>query len=86
MGNFNYPDTCWEAHSAKYSPSKKLLTCIADSFLLQKEEEETRRLALLDLILTNRDDVVDEEAGRETLEVGGHVILRFLISKDAKAV
>ena len=53
MGDFNYLDIFWEANSAKYGPSKKVLVCVADHFLLQKVEKETRELAILDLILTN---------------------------------
>ena len=62
MGDFNYLDICWEANSAKYGPSKKFLVCVADNFLLQKEKKETRGLTILDLILTNSDDLVGEGA------------------------
>ena len=84
MGGFNYPDICWEANSAKYGPSKKLLACVADNFLLQKVEKESRRFAIPDLILTNRDDLVGEVAVRGTLGESDHV-LEFLISKETKA-
>ena len=85
MGDFNYPDICWEANSVKYGPSKKVLACVTDNFLLQKVEKETRGSAILDLILTNRDDLVGEVAVRETLSENDHVLLEFLISKETKA-
>ena len=47
IGDFGYSDICWAANSVKYSPSKKFLACMSDSFLLQKVEKETRELAVL---------------------------------------
>ena len=73
MGDFNCPDICWEANSTKYGPSKKFLAYIAYNFLLQKEQEETRGVVILDLILTNRDDLVEEVTVRETLEESNHI-------------
>ena len=58
---------------------------MADNFLLQKVEKETRGYAILDLILTNRDDLVGEVAARGTLRESDHVLLEFLISKERKA-
>ena len=39
---------------------------MADNFVLQKVEEETGGIAVLDSILTNRDDLVEEVAARGT--------------------
>ena len=85
MGDFNFPDICWETYSAKQGPSKKFLSCAADNFLLQKVEEGTRGSAILDLILTNRDELVDKVAVSGTLGESDHVILEFLILTEAKA-
>ena len=82
MGDYNYPDICLETNSAKYGPSKKFLACAADEFLLQNVEKETRGLVILDLILTNRDDVVEEVAGRGILGESNYVVLDFLISTE----
>lgn len=38
---------------------------MTDDFLLQKAEEETRGVTLLNLILTSRDDLVEEVAVRK---------------------
>ena len=84
MGDFNYPDICWEANSAKYGPSKKFLACVADNFLLQKVEKETRGFAILDLILTNKDDLVGKVVVMGTLGESNDVLLEFLISKETK--
>ena len=48
-------------------------------------EEETRGLAILDLILNNRDDMVKGVAAIGTLGESDYVILEFLILKETKA-
>ncbi|KAF7235973.1 hypothetical protein EYD10_17232 [Varanus komodoensis] len=52
MGDFNFPDMCWETNSAKHGPSKRFLTCVANNFLQQKVEEGMRGSTTLNLILT----------------------------------
>ena len=58
---------------------------VADNFLLQKVEKETRGFAILNWILTNKDDLVGKMAKRGTLGESDHVLLEFLISKETKA-
>ena len=67
----------WLSHI--YTVYMKFLACVADNFLLQKVEKETRGFAILDLILTNRDDLVGEVAVRGTLGES-----ELLISKEMK--
>ena len=85
MGDFNYPDICWGTNSAKSGPSKKFLTCVGDNFLLQSVEEGTRRSAILDLILTDSDDLVDKVTSTGTLGESDNLILEFLILKEVEA-
>ncbi|KAG6927235.1 hypothetical protein G0U57_010163, partial [Chelydra serpentina] len=59
MGDFNYSDICWENNTAGHILSNKLLECIGDNFLFQKVEKATRGEAVLDLILTNREEWVE---------------------------
>ncbi|GAB0195031.1 hypothetical protein GRJ2_001968400 [Grus japonensis] len=55
MGDFNHPDICWRDNAAEHKQSRKFLECVNDNFLLQVIEEPTRRGAMLDLILTNKE-------------------------------
>ncbi|GAB0206583.1 mitochondrial enolase superfamily member 1 [Grus japonensis] len=55
MGDFNHPDICWRDNTAEHKQSRKFLECVDDNFLLQGIEEPTRRGAMLDLILTNKE-------------------------------
>lgn len=42
MGDFNYPDICWESNFAKSQKSSRFLSFLADNFICQEVEE--RRL------------------------------------------
>jgi len=64
MGNFNHPDICWEDHTARHLQSRRFIQSIDDNLVMQMVEEPTRR-ALLDLVLTNKEGLV------ENVKVGG---------------
>ncbi|KAF7243633.1 Pericentrin, partial [Varanus komodoensis] len=49
MGDFNFPNICWETNSAKHDPSKRFLTWVADNFPQQKVEEDTSSDLVLQL-------------------------------------
>ncbi|PKU42484.1 rna-directed dna polymerase from mobile element jockey-like [Limosa lapponica baueri] len=55
VGDFNHPDICWKGYTARNTQSRRFLQCIDDNFLTQLVEEPTRREALLDLVLTNKE-------------------------------
>ena len=86
MGDFNYPDICWKTCSAQNGKSNKFLTCLADNFISQKVEGATRGCASLELILTNREKLVDEVKVVGALGSSDHVILDFMILGKTKTV
>ena len=59
MGDFNHPGVSWKNGTAGHQKSRRFLECIDDKFLLQVVEEPTRRGAMLDLVLTNQEGLVD---------------------------
>ncbi|PKU35647.1 glycerol kinase [Limosa lapponica baueri] len=65
MGDFNHPDIPWEGYTARHLQSRKFLQCTDDKFLTQVVEEPTRRGVLLDLVLTNKEGLVED------IKVGG---------------
>jgi len=65
MGDFNHPDVCWNDHTARHTQSRRLLQGIDDNFLMQVVEETVRRDMLLDLVLTNKEGLVED------VKVGG---------------
>ncbi|PKU43807.1 hypothetical protein llap_5873 [Limosa lapponica baueri] len=67
VGDFNFPDVCWEYNTAEREQSRRFLECVEDNFFTQLVSEPTRESALLDLLLVNREELVGE------VKVGGHL-------------
>lgn len=84
MGDFNYPDICWESLSGKTHGSTKFLSSLADNFICQKVEKKTRGSAILDLILTNKEEMVEEVRVAGTLGCSDHAIIEFYITKGGR--
>ncbi|GAB0184093.1 hypothetical protein GRJ2_000874600 [Grus japonensis] len=64
MGHFNYPDIRWRHYTAEQKQSRfvtsLLLECIDNSFLTPVIKELTRGGILLDLTLTNKEELVKD--------------------------
>ena len=54
MGDFNFPNICWEYNLAQKKQSRRFLECMEDNCLMQMIREPTRGAAPLDLLFTNR--------------------------------
>lgn len=54
-GDLNHPNICWRNNTARHMQYRSFLEIIDDNFLTQVIQEPTRRDALLDLVLTNKD-------------------------------
>jgi len=65
MGDFSYPGICWKDHTARHTQSRRFLQSTDDKFLTQVVEEPMRRGVLLDLVVTNREGLVED------VEIGG---------------
>lgn len=74
MWVFNYSDICWKTYSAKNEQSNKFLTSLAEHFLFEKVEVEP---VILDHILTNEEELIDEEKAVGTLGAHNHIFLWF---------
>ncbi|CAM4580634.1 unnamed protein product [Caretta caretta] len=79
MGDFNHPDICWESNKAVHRQSRKFLENIGDNFLVQVLEEPTRGRALLDLLLTNHEELVGEAKVDGNLGGSDHEMVEFRI-------
>ena len=55
VGDFNHPNICWRDNTAGHKQSRRFLQCVDDNFFLQVIEEPTRRSAMLDFVLTNKE-------------------------------
>ncbi|XP_060139070.1 uncharacterized protein LOC132593239 [Zootoca vivipara] len=81
MGDFNYPDICWMSNSAKSIRLNRFLTGLADNFIVQKVGEATRGSAILDLVLTNSDDLVSGVDVAGSLGGSDHALLEFIVQR-----
>ncbi|GAB0186660.1 hypothetical protein GRJ2_001131300 [Grus japonensis] len=84
MGDFNHPDICWRDNAAERKQSRKFLECVNDNFLLQVIEEPTRRGAMLDLVLTNKEGLVRNVKLKGTLGCSDHKMVEFKILRAAR--
>jgi len=79
MGDLNHPDISWEDHIARHMQSRRFLQSIDDNFLMQVVEEPTRRGALLDLVLTNKEGLVEDMKVGGRLGGSDHEMVNFQI-------
>lgn len=56
--NFKHPDTCWNGNRAMHNRSRRFLECIEEIFLKEVINELIRGDALLDLLLSNKEELV----------------------------
>ncbi|KAK4826957.1 hypothetical protein QYF61_012806 [Mycteria americana] len=60
IGDFNHPDICWKSDTVNCNQCRKLMECVEDNVLVQVMESPTRGEALLDLLLTNAEELIGE--------------------------
>ncbi|GAB0188870.1 hypothetical protein GRJ2_001352300 [Grus japonensis] len=77
MGDFNHPDICWRDNAAELKQSRKFLEYVDSNFLLQVIEEPTRRGAMLDLILTNKEGLVGDVKLKGSLGCSDHEMVEI---------
>ncbi|PKU35337.1 glycerol kinase [Limosa lapponica baueri] len=58
--DFNQPAKCWRNNTAVHKESRRFLENINDKFLTKVTVEPTKTGALLDLVLTNKEDLIED--------------------------
>jgi len=86
MGHSSHPDICWRDNTAGHKQSRKFLDCVDDNFLLQGTEEPTRRGAMLDLVLTNKEGLVGNVKLKVSLGCSDHEMVEFKILRATRRV
>jgi len=87
MGDFNHPDISWEDHRARHIQSRRFLQSIDDNFLMQVVEEPTRKGTLLDLVLTNKEGLVEDVKVGDRLSCSDHEMVEFrILSGGSRAI
>ncbi|GAB0204724.1 highly reducing polyketide synthase PKS6 [Grus japonensis] len=86
MGDFSQPRICWRDNTARHKQSRRFLEYVDDNFLLQVIEEPTRRGAMLDLVLTNKEGLVGNVKLKGSLGCRDHEMVEFKILRAARRV
>ena len=81
-GDFNYPDIDWSSNCCSNHCSQLFLDTVQDKYLFQHEEAPTRHVQnstphILDLILTNEEEMINSVNILPALGLSDHVCLRF---------
>ncbi|XP_062466520.1 uncharacterized protein LOC134159318 [Pezoporus occidentalis] len=84
MGDFNHRDICWRDGTARHKQCRRFLDCVEDNFLLQVIEEPTRRGAMLDLVLTNREGLVGKVMLQGSLGCSDHEMVEFEVLRTVR--
>lgn len=58
MEGFDHLEVCWESNTAGCKESRRLLECMEATFLVQVLDKPARSEVLLDLLLTNVDELI----------------------------
>ncbi|PKU44428.1 dtw domain-containing protein 2 [Limosa lapponica baueri] len=86
MGDFNHPDICWRDNTTGHEKSRKFLECVDDNYLLQMVEEPTRKGALMDFSLTNKEGMVGNIKLKGSLGCSDHETIEFKILRTVRRV
>lgn len=89
MGDFNYPEINWDSRQCTANASvgsKLFLDSVEDNFIKQHVRCPTRQNAVLDLILTDEDDMIDAIESLGPFSSSDHHCLRWLISTGTSGI
>ncbi|GAB0186773.1 hypothetical protein GRJ2_001142600 [Grus japonensis] len=84
MGDFNHCNICWRDNTAGHKQSRRFLECIDDNFLLDVTEKPTRRGAMLDLVLTNEEELVGNVKLKGSFGCSDHETVESKILRAAR--
>lgn len=83
MGDFSYPDICWDSSTAGGTQSRRFLESVEDYLLVQALDGPIRGEALLDLELTKGELSVREVKIGGSLGCRDHALVEFAIWRNA---
>ncbi|PKU49415.1 rna-directed dna polymerase from mobile element jockey-like [Limosa lapponica baueri] len=75
MSDFKYRDIFWKNNTAAHMLSIKFLECIEDCFLTQTLDVPTRKEALLDMLLTDQENLLCNVLASDSLGCSNHYVV-----------
>ena len=82
VGDFNHPDICWKDHTESCKRSRRLVESIDDNFLVQVLDGPTRGEVLLDLLLTDAEEIIKGINVGGSLGCSDRALVEFVISRN----
>ncbi|PKU38980.1 inositol -trisphosphate receptor-interacting 1 [Limosa lapponica baueri] len=80
MGDFKHPNICWRDNTTGHKKSRKFLESVDHNFILQMVEPPMRRGAMLDLVLTSKEGLVENVKLEGRLGHSDHEMVEFKMS------
>ncbi|GAB0192596.1 hypothetical protein GRJ2_001724900 [Grus japonensis] len=84
MGDFNHPDICWRDNTAEHRQPRSFPECVNDNLPFQVIEKPTRRGAMLDLVLTNKEGLVGNVKLKGSFDYSDHEMVEFKILRAVR--
>lgn len=84
MGSFKHPSMWRKVNRARSKQSRRFLESVADNFFTQVMDEPTRQGALLDLSLTNKEELIRELKADGNLGCSVQELVEFKILRSVQ--
>jgi len=81
-GEFNHSNICWRSSTVSCRQSRRLLECTEDNFMSQVIDGPTRGDGILDLLLTNANELIGDIRIGSCLGCSDHAMVEFTHPRD----
>jgi len=82
LGDFNHPDICWKSNTASCRQHNTLLEYIEHNFLSQVIDSPIRGGAILDLLVTNINELIGDVKIGGSLGCSDHTLVKFAVLRE----
>ena len=79
MVYFHHPNICWKDNTAGHQQARRSLKCISANFLTQVIKEPMKGDVLLDLISTDKEELVGDMKAGDSLSCSDCELVQFRI-------
>lgn len=84
LGDINHPDICWKISMESCRQSRMLLEYIKDNFLSQLIDSPTKREAVLNLLLTDANDLISDIRIGDCRGYRDNTMVEFAVLRDIR--
>ena len=84
MGDFNFPDICWNYNTGEREQSRRFLECVGDNLLTELVKEPMRGSEILDLLFVNKEGLLGDVMVGGHLGSNDHKMVHFFILVESR--